>query len=58
MTAQSHMIRAAVVQGAPSAFDRRARTLAKVRALTGDAASQGAQLVVFPEAFVSCVGYL
>ena len=52
MTAQSHVIRAAVVQAAPIAFDRE-RTLAKVRALTGDAASQGAQLVVFPEAFVS-----
>src|SRR5215472_8770267 len=52
MTAQSHVICAAVVQAAPIAFDRE-RTLAKVRALTGDAASQGAQLVVFPEAFVS-----
>ncbi len=52
MTAQSQVIRAAVVQAAPIAFDRE-RTLAKVRALTGDAASQGAQLVVFPEAFVS-----
>ncbi len=52
MTAQSQVIRAAVVQAAPIAFDRE-RTLAKVRALTGDAAHQGAQLVVFPEAFVS-----
>src|SRR5215472_4303462 len=52
MTAQSHVIRAAVVQAAPIAFDRE-RTLEKVRALTVDAAAQGAQLVVFPEAFVS-----
>jgi nitrilase len=52
MTAQSRVIRAAVVQAAPIAFDRE-RTLAKVRALSADAASLGAQLVVFPEAFVS-----
>src|SRR5215472_14419539 len=52
MTAQSHVIHPAVVQAAPIAFDRE-RTLEKVRALTGDAASQGAQLVVFPAAFVS-----
>src|SRR5215472_7963902 len=52
MTAQSHVIHPAVVQAVPIAFDRE-RTLAKVRALTGEAASQGAQLVVFPEAFVS-----
>ena len=43
---------AAVVQAAPVAFDRD-RTLEKVRALAGDAAGQGAQLVLFPEAFVS-----
>ena len=52
MTAQSHVIRAAVVQAAPIAFDRE-RTLAKVRALTGEAAGLRAQLVVLPEAFVS-----
>ena len=45
-------VRAAVVQVASVAFDRE-RTLEKARALTGDAARQGAQLVVFPEAFVS-----
>ncbi len=45
-------LRAAVVQAAPVVFDRDA-TLAKVRALTADAAAKGAQLVVFPEAFVS-----
>jgi nitrilase len=46
------MIRAAVVQAAPVVFDREA-TIAKVRTLTAEAASKGAQLVVFPEAFVS-----
>ncbi len=52
MTPHSQIIRAAVVQAAPIAFDRE-RTIGKVRTLTADAASQGAQLVVFPEAFVS-----
>jgi nitrilase len=42
----------AVVQAAPVAFDR-ALTIEKVRSLTGDAARKGAQLVLFPEAFVS-----
>jgi nitrilase len=46
------MIRAAVVQAAPVVFNLSA-TIEKVRALTADAASQGARLVVFPEAFVS-----
>jgi nitrilase len=46
------IVRAAVVQAAPAVFDLEA-TLAKVRALTAHAASQGAQLIVFPEAFVS-----
>ena len=45
-------VRAAVVQAAPVAFDRE-QTLCKVRALASDAARQGAQLVLFPEAFVS-----
>lgn len=52
MATQGQSVRAAVVQAAPVAFDRE-RTLEKVRALTQEAASQGAQLVVFPEAFVS-----
>lgn len=52
MTVHPPVIRAAVIQAAPIAFDRE-RTLAKVRALTVDAANQGAQLVLFPEAFVS-----
>jgi len=42
----------AVVQAAPVAFDRE-RTLAKVHSLAGEAAHQGARLVLFPEAFVS-----
>ncbi len=52
MLTQGQSVRAAVVQAAPVAFDRE-RTLEKVRSLTQEAASQGAQLVVFPEAFVS-----
>jgi nitrilase len=46
------LVRAAVVQDAPVAFDRE-QTIEKVRALTSAAAQEGAQLVVFPEAFVS-----
>src|SRR5579863_8346962 len=42
----------AVVQAASVAFDRE-RTLEKLRRLTQEAAAQGAQLVLFPEAFVS-----
>src|SRR5258708_24662871 len=42
----------AVVQTSPVVFDRE-RTIKKVHALAGDAARQGARLVVFPEAFVS-----
>ena len=45
-------VRVAVVQASPIVFDRE-RTLNKVRALTSDASSQGARLVLFPEAFVS-----
>lgn len=43
--------RAAAVQDAPLLFDTDA-TLARVAARTSEAAAQGAQLVVFPEAFV------
>ena len=46
------MIRAAVVQAAPVAFDK-ARTLDKLERLVAEAAGRGAQLVVLPEAFVS-----
>lgn len=46
------VVKAAVVQAAPVVFDT-ARTLAKLADLTADAARRGAELVVFPEAFVS-----
>jgi len=42
----------AVVQASPVVFDCE-RTLKKVHTLAGEAARQGARLVVFPEAFVS-----
>ena len=45
-------VRAAVIQAAPVAFDLEA-SLDKLEKLAGDAASQGAQLAVFPEAFIS-----
>lgn len=45
-------VKVAVVQAASVAFDR-ARTLEKVHSLAGDAARLGAELVLFPEAFVS-----
>ena len=45
-------VRVAVVQAAPVAFDRD-RTLDRVAKFTADAAADGAELVVFPEAFVS-----
>src|SRR3954465_2328806 len=46
------MIHAAVIQAAPVVFDVE-RTLTKLTDLTADAARRGAQLAVFPEAFVS-----
>jgi nitrilase len=46
------MFKASVIQAAPVMFDREG-TLEKVRTLTAQAAAQGAQLAVFPEAFVS-----
>jgi nitrilase len=45
------MVKAAVVQAAPVVFDTH-RTLEKLADLTRDAAVQGANLVLFPEAFV------
>src|SRR3954468_5765625 len=45
-------VRAAVVQAAPVTFDRE-RTLGRVGSLAAEASGQGAQLIVFPEAFVS-----
>src|SRR5579862_9396795 len=44
--------RVAVVQAGPVPFDRE-RTLEKASTLIADAAGRGAQVVVFPEAFVS-----
>ena len=49
---ESTSFKVAVVQAAPVAFDRE-RTLDKLAKLAGDAARQGARLVLFPEAFVS-----
>ncbi|MGH8110443.1 MAG: nitrilase-related carbon-nitrogen hydrolase [Rhodanobacteraceae bacterium] len=46
------IIKAAVVQAAPVPFDREA-SLDKVASLAASAAERGAQLAVFPEAFVS-----
>ncbi|ODT92415.1 MAG: nitrilase, partial [Rhodanobacter sp. SCN 67-45] len=45
------LIKAAVVQAAPGLFDTK-RTVEKLAELTRDAAARGANLVVFPEAFV------
>jgi nitrilase len=45
--------RAAVVQAAPILFDRQA-TLEKTQRLIEEAAAQGAQLLLFPEAFIPC----
>ena len=50
--ATNQRVNVAVVQAAPVAFDRE-RTLEKVHSLAGEAARKGAQLVLFPEAFVS-----
>jgi nitrilase len=44
-------VRAAVVQAAPVLFDREA-TVQKACRLASDAASEGARLILFPEAFV------
>ncbi len=49
---RARKVTVAVVQAAPVAFNRE-ETLLKVRGLAGDAARRGAQLVLFPEAFVS-----
>jgi nitrilase len=51
-TVETERFKVAVVQSSPVVFDR-VRTLEKVHALAGDAARQGARLVLFPEAFVS-----
>jgi nitrilase len=46
-----HPVNAAVVQAAPVLFDREA-TVAKASHLVQEAAAQGANLIVFPEAYV------
>lgn len=48
---ESQIVNVAVVQAAPVLFDR-AATVAKTCNLTRQAAAQGAQLVLFPEAFI------
>ena len=50
-TSPSSIVRAAVVQTAPVLFDT-SKSLQKLADLAADAARQGAELVVFPEAFV------
>ena len=50
---ESGVVRAAVVQAAPVVFDVEA-TLAKTERVVAECAAAGADLVVFPEAFVSC----
>src|SRR3954468_16596250 len=45
-------VRVAVVQAAPVLFDAQ-ESLQKLADLTADAARQGADLVVFPEAFIA-----
>src|SRR5437868_6984080 len=44
--------RVAVVQAGPVPFDR-SRTLAKALTLVSEAAAQGAELIVFPEAYLT-----
>jgi nitrilase len=51
-SSKTESVTVAVVQAASMAFDRK-RTLAKALDLTYEAAKQGAQLVLFPEAFIS-----
>ena len=52
VTAREARIKVAVVQAASVTFDRE-KTLKKLHTLAGQAAQQGARLVLFPEAFVS-----
>lgn len=49
----NNLIDVAVVQAAPALFDREA-TVKKACHLIQDAASQGAQFILFPEAFIPC----
>lgn len=47
----SHICKVAILQAAPQIFDAQAST-AKACRLTGEAAALGAQLILFPEAFI------
>jgi nitrilase len=51
MTESFPLVKVAVVQAAPILFNREA-TVEKARRLTAEAAAQGAQLILFPEAFI------
>ncbi|UCE55079.1 MAG: carbon-nitrogen hydrolase family protein [Desulfobacterales bacterium] len=51
MTENLQKVRVAVVQASPILFDREA-TVEKVCQLAGEAAGQGAKLILFPEAFI------
>ncbi len=51
MTDHLPIVKVAVVQAAPVLFDREA-TVEKTCRLTAEAAGQGAQLILFPEAFI------
>ena len=51
MTAEKQPVKVAVVQAAPVLFDREA-TVEKACGLIEQAADQGAQLILFPEAFI------
>jgi nitrilase len=53
MTKTSTHLRAAVVQAAPVLFERQS-SLEKAIRLTSEAAAQGAQFVLFPEAYIPC----
>ncbi|MEN8251242.1 MAG: nitrilase-related carbon-nitrogen hydrolase, partial [Bacteroidota bacterium] len=52
MTIVKDSVRAAVVQASSIFFDRE-RSLEKTLQLTADAVAKGAELIVFPEAFIS-----
>lgn len=52
MTRKYQTVKVAAVQAAPVSFDLLA-SLKKVEELTAEAAKQGAQLVAFPEGFLS-----
>ncbi|HBK61099.1 MAG TPA: nitrilase, partial [Firmicutes bacterium] len=53
MAEKVESVRVAVVQAASVIMDREA-TVEKVVALTAQAAEKGADIIVFPEAFIPC----